>query len=237
MEQVDSKRGFFKRVRSGWFAGLQQLDPMICLETALLALIFASLFVSCGPARGRLGQMGGPATPVATVRPVAPSGSPTVVWSRPGTATLRKSPSSSATAGAVRLAAYTPLEVVEPKVNGSWLLVTATLPSGARAGGFVLSTEVQVDNPVTRMSRERGVLKVTRDGGAVTYLAPHTQAAATGTRAQKGRQLTLLGRVRKADAAGAGTDFLLAETDRPARGEPRQFWISAADVRVAAAPR
>lgn len=236
MEEIESKRGFFKRIRSGWFAGLQQLDPMICLETALLALIVFSMFVSCGPSKGRYGQVNTPPSAQVAVQPVIAPESLPIVWSRPGTITLRKTPKSSDSAGAIRLAAYTRLQVLEMKVNTTWLLVTTTLPSGERAKGYVISSDVQLQDPVARMIREPGVLRVTR-GGAATYLAPHAQAAPTGMRVQSGLQLTMLGRVRNSDAVKAGPDFLLAENDRAARGQPSQFWISASDVRIVTASR
>lgn len=236
MEDIEKKRGFLKRVRSGWFAGLQQLDPMICLETALLALIVASMFVSFGSSKARHGQTSTPPSAQMAAQPaVAPKSLP-IVWSRPGTITLRKTPKSSDSAGAISLAAYTPLQVLEANVNATWLLVAATLPSGARHKGYVISSDVQLQDPMARMTLESGVLKVTR-GGAATYLAPHAQAATTGMRVQNGVQLTLLGRVRNPGAVKAAPDFLLVENDRAARGQPRRFWISSSDVRILAPPR
>ena len=242
MSEAD-KGGILRRVKSGWWIGLSQFDPVIWLETLLIALLLASTLYSGGPGKPRFVQTPvRPAAPVASAaaRPAvatAPSVAKPVAqraWTGPRLAQLRTRP--SATAGGRKLPAYTPLQV-SGRAGSDWLEVQAVFLSGEHARGYLPRGDVQFDNPVAAARPERGALTVIRNKGALMYAAPSALAANAGTRMEKGRRLRMLGRLRRSDAPGATEDFLLVENDRPARNAPRQFWLAASDVRVDSSTR
>lgn len=184
------KRGFFRRVAAGWIVGVTQFDMFVSVGSLLCAALLTttvwrianppavphpSVNQACAPGAAELAKLQG--RPAWTVGHAAA----TPMTARPGYQRRSR-----------MLFPFTPL-VVRGSAGGS-LLVTAALPRGEFATGYVPQDRVQFTNPIAAAVSETGWLRVTAPGGTGLRVGPDLESSFYGKAAQ-GEKLRELGRI------------------------------------------
>jgi hypothetical protein len=183
------KRGFFRRLGTGWVTGLVQFDPLVCGATALCAgLLATNVYVVANP----------PPVPHPVVDRACAPGAATLAGIKgrlgwivgKGTATMTAGPGY-----ALRnriLFPFTPV-VVRGSAGGA-VLVTAYVPSTGPATGYISSKDVQFDDPTADAVSEQGRLVVRDARGTGLRVGPDLEAPFYGT-ARQGEELHEIGKI------------------------------------------